>query len=594
MCGIVGYIGQKGLGRAIAEEMNTAQKHGGPDGSGVFESNCGRVHLGMSRLSIIDLKNGVQPMTIDDGDFTIVFNGEIFNSAELRTDLANQFNEGFETSHSDTEVLVRLFKHYGPNCFQKLNGMFALAIFSRKAQTVTLARDYFGIKPLLYAETKDGLLFASELRALRGQSGVDSSHSKASLSEYLDFGYVNAPRTIFNGIKRLEAGHFAELNLNSGELNIQPWKVSLEAKAEIGKSGRRDIARHIGNEMRSALGRWLIADVPVCYSLSGGLDSSALVGIASAADHALATYSVGYRDKDLEMWDEVPIASRISKEIGSTHTEVIIKLDEIEDDLAKIASILCEPYGGGLPSYYLFQAANKNDHKVMITGVGGDEMFGNYSNAMKMRRTFPGRQFFDTQYYIDLMYRGRFKGFDVPTLKSDDLSQFQWQADALLQSSLSKATNLEEAVYLFDESTQLPNEFLSMVDLFSMNFGVEARTPFLDREFSRLMLSIPAELRSTPDNYKSLLVESVGPLMPKQALGLAKSGFSLPLSVLMRKTCRDLFLQLMSERSLKSAGLYHNDLYHKLVVPFLNGENRFVSMVWRVFFLQFWFTQASS
>ena len=358
MCGIAGYVGNGHQGMPIVRMMNDAQNHRGPDGGNVFETECGRVCLGMTRLSIVDEKTGQQPMTIDGGDFTIVFNGEVFNAPILRAKLVQDFREVFDTSHSDTDVIVRLVKHYGADCFSMLNGMFALAIYSRESQTVTLARDTFGIKPLLYSHNQHGLIFGSELRSLLKCEGVDRTINPAALSQYLDFGFVNAPLTIYSGVCRLQPGQFAESNIQTGKLNLNTWKEQIRPNQSFLTRDHDALHEQIFLGLQSALERWLISDVSVCYSLSGGLDSSALVGIGSSTG-TLNTYSVGYRDKALEMWDEVHISSKISEEVCSVHEEIIIDRGSIENDLCELAEIFAEPYGGGLPSYYLFGSRRK-------------------------------------------------------------------------------------------------------------------------------------------------------------------------------------------------------------------------------------------
>ena len=592
MCGIAGYIGNGGDGLPIVRIMNDAQHHRGPDEANIFATECGRVCLGMTRLSIVDEKTGQQPMSIDDGDFTIVFNGEVFNAPILRAQLVQDFKETFDTSHSDTEVVARLFKHYGADCFPMLNGMFALAIYSKESQTVTLARDAFGIKPLLYSHIQHGLIFGSELRSLLLCERVDKTINPASLSQYLDFGFVNAPLTIYSGIFRLQPGQTAVLDIPTGGLNLNTWKEQTKPNQSFFSLGRNVLHEQICSELETALQRWLTSDVPVCFSLSGGLDSAALVGMGSSAK-ILNTYSVGYRDKALKMWNEVHISSKISEEVSSEHKEIIIDLGSVEEELHEIVKIFSEPYGGGLPSYYLFRAAKKNGHRVMITGVGGDELFGNYSNAETFKQACPQVASFDAVAYVHNMYGGGAKSNNAPKLKSEYLSSITWNIDEKLSEMILTSSSMEEAVHVFDTNTQLPNEFLTMLDMLSMNFSVEARTPVLDKDFSGLMSSIPFELRCTPKDYKSLLVNSVGSFMPKNALGHEKSGFSLPLSVLMRETMRGLFDKLMSKDSLESAGFYDGQIYPKLIEPFLRGDNRFVALVWRVFFLQFWLSQTA-
>lgn len=275
----------------------------------------------------------------------------------------------------------------------------------------------------------------------------------------------------------------------------------------------------------------------------------------------------------------------------SVHEEIIIDLGSIENDLYELAENFAEPYGGGLPSYYLFGAAKKNGHRVMITGVGGDELFGNHSNAVTLKQAFPQITSFDAATYTPTMYGGGTKSSKAPKLKSEYLSSISWDIDGNVHEMIQTASSIEEAVRIFDENVQLPNEFVTIIDLLSMNFSVEARTPFLDKNSSDLARSIPFELGCTPKDYKSLLVNSLGSFMLKSALGHAKSGFLLPLSVLMRKTMRGLFDKLMSQKCLESAGSYDGKIHPELIEPFLRADNRLVALVWRVFFLQFWVSQ---
>jgi len=586
MCGIVGHVDISGASVKMVSAMNLAQNHRGPDARGSFISRCSRFSLASTRLSITDVRQGDQPMSIEDGRFTIVFNGEIFNARQLREELIRNNNEPFSSTHSDTEVVIRLFKEYGVDSFKKLNGMFAVAIFSRDEQKVTLARDAHGIKPLIYKKSNGGLFFASELQAFKGLTSERASINMKAISEYMDFGYIISPNTVFSGINRLMPGHFAEFYVESDSLDIKPWTRKKLFNQENQNLKQCDIQKKVFHHLKGAVERWSSSDFPVCYSLSGGLDSSALAALASV-NGAIDTYSVGYRTSRLEKWDEAELAKKISTEIGSRHHEIIIDLSSIEEDLFQISNILNEPYGGGLPSYYLFREASKS-FKVIMTGIGGDELFGNYSNALRYQKYFPNNKNFNMKNYIELMYNGVDKSPSLKTIKSRRMIELGWQVNDNLKDELSKIPDIESSVECVDLALQLPNEFLHMTDILSMQFSIEARTPFLDQKFSDYMETVPMEFKNTPNSYKSLLVKSLRDYIPKNALNVPKRGFSLPLSILMRDTLRSTFDNFVNFKTLKEVDLYHEDIWGKLIHPFLNGDNRFVATVWRIFMLQIW------
>ena len=244
--------------------------------------------------------------------------------------------------------------------FEKLNGMFAVVIYDRTKRKVTLCRDYFGIKPLVYSLNNNRIIFSSEIRALRDIKGLGRSLNKLAISHYLDFGYINAPSSIYDGIRRLQAGHIAEIDLRTISMEVKAWKKRIKPSLSCNQFGNRELEQKISKEFCSAVERWSIADVPLCYSLSGGLDSSAIAGAASRGAK-IETYSVGYKASKFNMWNEIGAASKISKEIQSQHNEIIINISDVESDINRMIDIFAEPYGGGLPSYYLFKAANPSE-----------------------------------------------------------------------------------------------------------------------------------------------------------------------------------------------------------------------------------------
>lgn len=582
MCGISGEISALKSSIDRVEIINERQHHRGPDHQDVYVSDDHKVVLGMTRLSIIDLDNGYQPMSIDNGNFTIVFNGEIFNAAKLRHDLMSKFNESFSTNSSDTEVLVRMYKNYGLNCFEKLNGMFAAVIYDKLKNICVILRDEFGIKPLFYHHNLKTLTFSSEIRSLKAVHEGCINHR--AISDYLDFGYISGDHTIDNSIQRFPRNSVGVFSLANGQLEIKPMEqmpnTYLDCKISVTKA--KDQIRSC---LIEAVKNWTISDQSLCFSLSGGVDSASLVSIASQMG-TVDTFSVGF-DQGFGRWNELEDAREISKTLGTNHNEIIINMKDVEQDLFEMLDIIGEPYSGGLPSYYLYKEASKN-YRVILTGLGGDELFGNYSSAHKYKNYYGTKKPFDVRSYINLKYLCAERNDDnkLLILKSEDLNKKIVDSNDL--GKIYSDHNFDENICNFDLSTQLVNEFLSMTDSFSMNFSLEARTPFLDKNFSKYIVSLPMKMRNTPEKYKSLLTDSLNGILPKSTLNKPKKGFSLPLSILMRENYCKLFETLLSNSAIKNNEYINTNIYETLIHPFLNGDNRFVSIVWRLFILQIW------
>lgn len=582
MCGISGELSAFKANFEHVERVNNKQHHRGPDHKDLFISDDHKVVLGMTRLSIVDIDDGYQPMSIDNGKYTIVFNGEIFNSLKLRHHLITSCNEQFVSKCSDTEVFIRMYKNYGLSCFEKLNGMFAAIIHDKEKNICLIVRDQFGIKPIFYHYKSKTFSFSSELRSLKAV--FNGCINEQAISDYLDFGYIVGSNTIDNTIKRFPRNSVGVFNLANGQLEINPIKQKQEeySYTDISVSEIQDCIR---STLIEAVQNWSISDQPICFSLSGGIDSTSLVSIASQIS-AVNTFSVGF-EKGFERWNELDDAREISNTLRTNHHEIIIKMKDVEQDLFEMLEIIGEPYAGGLPSYYLYKEASKK-YKVMLTGLGGDELFGNYSFAQKYRNYFGVNIPFDIGNYVKLkyLYADRNENNKSLMLKSEELSYRSIKSNYLDKKFTD--LNIDECICDFDIDTQLVNEFLSMTDSLSMNFSLEARTPFLDKKLSRYILSLPMELRNTPEKYKSLLTNSLDGTLPKSTIGKPKKGFSLPLSILMRENFSKQFVSLLSRSAIKKNDYIHSDVYETLVHPFLNGDNRFVSIVWRLFILQIW------
>ena len=470
MCGLAGVVGR--WDDALLERLGASLRHRGPDGGGAVTD--GDVALVARRLAILDVERGEQPMTSPSGRSTIVFNGEIFNAPMLREQLERE-GRSFASDHSDTEVVLALWEEYGERALHLLNGMFAFALLDREHRELVLVRDRFGIKPLYYAESP--FAFASELRTLLHVPGVERELDSESLFHYLSLRFVPGDRSIFAGVRRLPPGHLLRYDLETRTAR----RVALVA-LELGTGG--DPGR-LREALRNAVVRWTLSDVPVAVSLSGGLDSSAVTALLAESGARVRTYSLGFEGED----DELPLARALAERWGTDHHEAVVDADELLDDLLQMVWALDEPYGGGLPSWYVYRFM-ADDVKVGLTGTGGDELFGNYrrfvpferARLRAIRRGDVRRYHFEPSYYFTDDEK-RALGVDGP-----DTSE-------LLQRIYdeSGSANARDSVLYLDVSTQLPDEFLHVTDRFSMAWSLEARTPFLDHELVELVASIPPE-----------------------------------------------------------------------------------------------------
>jgi asparagine synthase (glutamine-hydrolysing) len=475
MCGIAGVVGAPD--RGLLERLAGSLHHRGPDGGGVALD--GEVGLVARRLAILDLAGGEQPMRSADGALTIVFNGEIFNAPELRAELEAE-GARFASDHSDTEVVLAGYERHGRDYLARLNGFFAFAIWDTRRRLLFGAVDRLGIKPLYLTERAGGLAFASELKTLLLVPGVERELDPQSLFHYLSLRYVPGPRTILAGVQRLPPGHSFAFDLAARRLEVAQW-WSLGFDRDGGGGWPEQLREQLA---RSARG-WTLSDVPYAVSLSGGLDSSALVGLLAESGARVSTYSLGFGSGD----DELPLARALAEKWDTDHHELVVDADDLLDDLLAMVWALDEPYGGGLPSWYVFRFMSEGV-KVGLTGTGGDELFGNYRRFVpfesgrlaRFRADDVRRYHFEPSYYFtDAEKRALL--LQAPERDTADLLQAVWD--------VAGGATTRDRVMALDVRTQLPDEFLFMTDRFSMAHSLEARTPFLDHELVELVSSIP-------------------------------------------------------------------------------------------------------
>jgi asparagine synthase (glutamine-hydrolysing) len=565
MCGIVGWFDPKGHrppDRALLRAMSDAIAHRGPDGDGHhFEPGLG---LGHRRLAVIDLVSGAQPMLSPDKTICLIFNGEIFNFQELRREL-EQRGHVFVT-HSDTEVILEAWREWGEDCVSRLTGQFAFAIWDQRRETLFLARDRLGEKPLYYCMLADQtLIFGSELKALKIHPGLDRSIDPCAVEEFFALGYIAEPRTIYSAVRQLPAG--MTLTIRRGE---QPkirayWDP---APANIDNSDLNNLEDALLDRLSKIVKSQLVADVPVGAFLSGGVDSSGTMALmARAAKDPITAFTIGFNDP---AFDETAYAATVAKHYNSHHVIARMQGDEM-DMVDRLPAIFDEPFGdsSALPSFRLMQLARKSV-TVALSGDGGDELFAGYrrygfhAHEERLRHWLPAairRPLFgalaDIYPQLDnaprfLRARNTFR-----ELSSDSDTGYFWNLcvvgddsrKALFSSALTRSLGGYHAVDVVsrhvktaptddpitraqyvDLKSWLPSDILVKVDRTAMANSLEVRVPMLDHNFVNWALGLPSAVNRRGSDGKILLKRAFGRLVPPNVLHRPKQGFSVPLA----------------------------------------------------------------
>lgn len=594
MCGIVGTV--KYRDKEILHKMNEIQVHRGPDSEGIFWSEELLVGLAMRRLSIVDLENGTQPMYNENKRCALVFNGEIFNADILRKELLEK-GHTFVTVSSDTEVLVHLYEEYGTDMLNYLNGMFAFAICDLDKKRIFVARDQMGIKPLHYIFDGSKLAFASEMKSLTGVGLSQKKIDENALWQYLSFQCVPAPMTIYEDIKILPAAHYMLFDIETAELKIEKYWDCIENRKKY-EGSAEELSLFVRKQVEEAVERWTMSDVPLACSLSGGLDSTIIAAIVSRK-RELHTYSLGFENES--EFDERGLAKLVAQKCGTRHTEIVLTPDELLKDFGKMIKSMDTPYGGGVPSWFVFREISGNE-KVAFNGTGGDELFGNYSKWLRYEH--PLERYKQTKHFLQI---GEKKTEFV--LHPNGTIYHKYMTEGMKSRVVNKPyhgiinTNTwiektwrecpsgrwRDRIPYVDFKIQLPEEFLMMLDRFSMNFSVEARVPFLDRELVENILGIPAQLRTKKYNAKYLLKEAFGDMLPKELLSFPKSGFAIPQNAWLKNELKEMVVDMCTGTTIKQQGLFSVDLEKQLIRPFYNGRNDLTLLVWTVLMFQRWY-----
>lgn len=624
MCGICGLIDSKGgfVSPERIRSMSDKMVHRGPDDSGSYLDTGSLPHVGLGhrRLSIIDLSSkGRQPMSNEDGTVWLVLNGEIYNYRELRESLKEKGH--IFRSDTDTEVLIHLYEEHGQGCAGFLRGMFAFAVWDKNTGTLTAARDRAGKKPFLYFDQNGLFCFASEFASLLSCGLVDKDVNLESIDDYLSFGYIPAPATIYNNIRKLMPGHI--LVHKQGRTVVSPyWKPDYSAKIRIGE---KEAASETLRMLEDAVSIRLRSDVPLGAFLSGGIDSSAVVALmARSLGKKVRTFSIGFNEK---FYDELRYARIVAKRIGTDHNEFIVKPDAL-DILPLLVERYGEPYADSscLPTFYVCRETRRHV-TVALNGDGGDELFAGYERYQAMRLadiygTFPSPMRAALTRASDFIPDSissknramRIKRFVRVAGLSRKTRYFRWisiidenlkhnlyskelreifagrRASALLDPYLDKemAADPLDRVLEADLHTYLPNDLLVKVDIASMANSLEARSPFLDHKLIEFAAALPAEYKMKHLVKKYILKKALKGIVPRENIGRKKMGFGMPVSAWFRGPLKGFLIDTVFSDKAGTKRYFNKDVLDDILKRHLRGRNDYGPHLWALMMLELW------
>jgi asparagine synthase (glutamine-hydrolysing) len=561
MCGIAGFIGQGD--NAILHRMIDALAHRGPDGEGTWIDQDGQVFFGHRRLSILDIATGSQPMTTMDEQLVVTFNGEIYNHAKVRKKLESRGHR-FKTDHSDTEVLLYGYREWGPSLLEKLNGMWSFAIYDRARREVFLSRDRFGKKPLFYYSDHRSFVFGSELTALRLHPAVPKNVDSEALQKLFAYGFIPAPRTLLQGVRKLPAGHWMKVPVDGLRSEIQKyWEFELDPYETIPRDPERTWGEELVQRLDEAVRCRLEADVPVGVFLSGGIDSTTIATLAARHHPSIETFSIGFEEKS---FDEREFA-RLGAETAKTrHHEEVLSPERYLNWALETAQKLDEVMGDSslLPTALVSRLA-RQQVTVALSGDGSDELFAGYDpfralkparlyNALtagtvnrairsvaerlpvshvnmsldfKVKRMLRGLSH-PKQYWLPA-WMGPLDAREIGELFGSKPDPEELYSEAIAAWNHPSARNDVDRTIQFYVRLYLQDDILVKTDRASMMHRLEARCPFLDLQVVDLARRIPSSYKLRGGVTKYILKEAVRGLIPDQVIDRPKKGFGIPI-----------------------------------------------------------------
>lgn len=611
MCGIAGIAGLNGqpVSRQELKQMCDALTHRGPDDEGYYVGNG--IGLGHRRLSIIDLDTGHQPVRNEDGNIRVIFNGEIYNYREVRQDLKRR-GHSFYTS-SDTETIVHLYEEYGHHCVQHLRGMFAIALWDNRTQTLFLARDRLGIKPLFFGEFEGRLCFASELKALLQLPYVNREFDWAAVNHLFSFLATPSAHAVIKGVNKLEPGHTLTWTRGHKPQVRRYWDVAFEPDY---KHDETYFVENIRALLAESVNLRMVSDVPLGAFLSGGIDSSAVVAtMAHLSPDPIKTFSIGFNE---HRYNEATHARAVAEHLRTDHRELILRPDVI-DMLDDLPWYLDEPFGdsSAIPTYMVSRMAGE-DVTVVLSGDGGDELFAGYDKYVTeqkqrqrdlipvlirkilagvgnhMREGMKGRNFLR-----HLKYDGAERYMHSSTIFDQDGRSELFSRDIVdsvlrhdpWQELAADLPRYDEdwlsAIQYMDIKHYLPLDILTKVDRMSMANSVEARVPLLDHKLVEFAATIPSHLRMRNGSTKHILKQAMRGTLPEDIIDRPKQGFAVPLETWFRGQLDDFARDLLLSEKSRQRGIFNLDYIDRLL-KLHNRGRPLQAQLWTLISFELW------
>jgi len=555
MCGIIGELSSSQIDRDTFRQMRDELSHRGPDGADMYFNHEENLALGFRRLSIIDLTDaGLQPLVNEDESCYLLFNGEIYNYRDLRTELQTAGHEF--TSETDSEVILHGYEEWGTSVTERLRGMFAFAIWDEQEGQLVLARDPFGIKPLVYYEGEDRFIFASELKGILADDTIPREVSPGGLNAYFRYRYIPAPLTIWENMYKLPPG---TILINDGEETEVESYWRLDDYVSFQSPSQDEARVKVQSRLHDSITSHLVSDVPVGVLLSGGIDSSLIAALASKSNDSLVAFSMGFEGTE----DELAYAELVAEEFDLSHTTRELRSTHLDDLLDEILYTYDEPLADNsiFPTYLLMREAGR-DMKVVLSGDGGDEIFGGYTwydRYLYFQRLNPVSKLVKPLYRTvrhlnghlqsDLVHSlewrlrlASFRGFEqyqagmhtpLDTADRDLIFSDEYTLDSSspgdVEQYASEYMNMKDLQYL-DFHSFLPYDILTKVDRASMAHSLEVRVPLLDKSIVEYIFSLNDTVLHSDNKKKQLLKDSSRDILPDSIIDRQKSGFGAPIS----------------------------------------------------------------
>lgn len=626
MCGIAGFCDfNKKSNKNTLIEMTEALHHRGPDDGGYsfYEDSYANIGLGHRRLSILDLSShGHQPMKFEN--LEIVYNGEVYNFKEIRTEL-EKCDYKFE-SESDTEVVLKAYHKWGIKAIDKFNGMFSIAIYDFKINKLILVRDRAGIKPCYYYFKNGLFLFSSELKSFHKHLSFQKNINIDAAAQFLRHGYILEPYSIFIDTFKLQAGHYLEIDIKKQEINqLQYWSLEAAYKKSKFDLTESEAVDETDKLLKSACEYRMISDVPTGVFLSGGYDSTAVAALLqSNRINKIKTFTIGFKEKK---YDEAPFAKKVAEYLGTDHTEFYCTAKDALNIIPTLAEIYDEPFGdnSAIPSILVSKLA-RQDVTVSLSADAGDEIFAGYSkydralkyyNLSKKIPDFIKRPMLSSMSNIDpskIPYSSNIYNFKTRYEKMKNILMSRSVVESLMHTSIL-FTDIElkklfkkdfivkdnnflldsgfstdvDKMLLIDYKTYLPDNILAKVDRATMSVGLEGREPLLDYRLVEFAARLPESYKYRKGQKKWVLKEVVHKYVPKEMMNRPKKGFGIPLAEWFKDDLKDLLVTYLDPSRIQREGVFNTDEVLKLRDSYLNGNNSSTRKLWHILMFEMWY-----